>query len=361
MSISTSVDPAAPTWPSVLTDLLQGIDLPSDVAAWAMDRIMSGEATSAQIAGLLVALRAKGETADELAGFVRTMLDHARLIEVTGPTVDIVGTGGDRSNSVNVSTMAALAIAGTGARVVKHGNRAATSACGSADLLEALGVELSLPADDVAEVAEQVGITFCFAPVFHPAMRYAGPTRRELGVPTIFNVLGPLTNPAQPAAAAIGCGDARFAALMADVLARRGTSALVFRGDDGLDEITTTTTTTIWRTFNGVVTKEVLNPARLGLQPVSASDLLGGDVAFNAQVARDLMAGRRGPVRDVVVLNAAAGLVALDAVGAAGEASAGLALDDALVEAMARVEQALDDGSTAQILEHWVAATLARV
>jgi len=357
---TSSIDPSAPTWPTVLTDLLHGIDLSGDVAAWAMDRIMSDEATHAQIAGLLVALRGKGETADELDGLVRTMLSHARRIEVAGPAVDIVGTGGDRSDSVNVSTMAALAIAGTGARVVKHGNRASSSACGSADLIEALGVDLSLPPDDVAQIADQVGITFCFAPVFHPAMRHAAIPRRELGVPTIFNVLGPLTNPAQPAAAAIGCGDARFAVLMADVLARRGTSALVFRGDDGLDEITTTTTTTVWRTHHGAVTVESLDPARFGLQPVSAHDLRGGDVAYNTEVARDFMAGRRGPVRDVVLLNAAAALVALADVDA-GSDGALTPLEDAIVEAMGRVSQAVDDGSVAQVLEHWVAATLARL
>jgi anthranilate phosphoribosyltransferase len=349
-----------PTWPSILTDLLHGTDLPKEVTAWAMDRIMSDEATPAQIAGLLIALRAKGETAQELEGLGATMLAHARLIDVAGPAVDIVGTGGDRSDSVNISTMAALVAAGAGARVVKHGNRAASSACGSADLLEALGIDLSLPPDDVAEIADQVGITFCFAPIFHPAMRHAAVPRRELGVPTIFNVLGPLTNPARTVAAAIGCGDARFAELMAEVLASRGTSALVFRGDDGLDEITTTTTTTVWRTHGGRVRKESLDASALGLTPVSQVDLRGGDAAFNAQVVRDLLAGRRGAVRDVVVLNAAAALVALDGVDVPSD-SEPPPLVEAIAAAMERASAALDDGSVAQLLEHWVAAVIARL
>jgi anthranilate phosphoribosyltransferase len=229
-----------------------------------MDRIMSADATPVQIAGFLVALRAKGETVDELTGLAEAMLSHAVRIEVPGPTVDVVGTGGDRANTVNISTMAALVVAGAGLRVVKHGNRAASSACGSADVLEALGVRLDLPPERVAEVAEQAGITFCFAQLFHPAMRHAAQARGGLGVPTAFNFLGPLTNPAQPAAAAVGVADLRMAPLLAGVLAARGASALVFRGEDGLDELTTSGPSQVWLVRDGAVTQQRLDPAELG-------------------------------------------------------------------------------------------------
>ncbi len=199
------------SWPSLLTTLLRGGGLSADDTAWAMGEVMSGEATPAQIAGFVVALRAKGETAEEMDGLVRTMLEHAHRIEVPGPAVDVVGTGGDRAHTVNISTMAALVVAGTGATVVKHGNRAASSSCGAADVLEELGVALTLTPAQVVQVADRAGITFCFAQVFHPAFRHAAAPRRELGVATAFNFLGPLTNPAQPAAQAIGCADPRMA------------------------------------------------------------------------------------------------------------------------------------------------------
>ncbi|HEY5186557.1 MAG TPA: anthranilate phosphoribosyltransferase, partial [Actinomycetes bacterium] len=246
----------APAWPGLLQALVRGEQLSADDTGWAMGEIMSGEATPVQIAGFMVALRAKGETAEEMDGLVRAMLAHAHRIDVPGPSVDIVGTGGDRAHTVNISTMAALVVAGAGARVVKHGNRAASSACGAADLLEELGVVLTLPPERVAEVAIEAGITFCFAQVFHPGFRHAAVPRRELGIPTAFNFLGPLTNPAQPPAQAIGCADLRMAPVMAEVFARRGVAALVFRGDDGLDELTTTTTSRVWRGFAGDVVEE---------------------------------------------------------------------------------------------------------
>lgn len=349
------VNPGAPEWPDVLSDLLQGHELDARVTSWAMDQIMTDAASPVQMAGFLIGMRAKGETATEVTGLVDAMLSHARRIEVPGPAVDVVGTGGDRSNSVNISTMSAIAAAGTGARVVKHGNRAASSSCGSADLLEALGVDLALTPDAVADVGRDVGITFCFAPVFHPAMRFVGPTRRELGVPTIFNILGPLSNPAQPAASAIGCGDPRRAELIADVLAQRGATALVFRGDDGLDEITTTTSTQVWVVHEGRVTKDTLSPQRLGLIPATADDLRGGDPAANAAIAREVFAGAPGPVRDVVVANAASALVALDIHSGAAASD----LEDLFVAAMQKVNAALDSGQAAAILDRWVAATVA--
>ncbi len=256
------------------------------------------------------------------------MLDHAVRIEVDGPCVDVVGTGGDRRNTVNISTMAALVVAGAGARVVKHGNRAASSSTGSADVLEALGVDLDLPVDRVAAVAERVGITFCFAQRFHPAMRHAGAVRAGLGVATAFNFLGPLTNPAQPVASAIGVADPRMAAVMAGVLAARGRSALVFRGDDGLDELTTTGPSRVWWVRDGEVREQELEPARLGLPRSELADLVGGDSAHNAAVVHDVLDGARGPVRDAVLLNAAAGLVALDEATGAGAGDARGALRD---------------------------------
>lgn len=351
------------TWPSVLGALLHGRHLSPDEAAWAMDEVMSGEATPVQIAGLMVALRAKGETPEEMEGLARAMLGRARRIEVAGPAVDIVGTGGDLAHTVNISTMAALVVAGTGAKVVKHGNRAASSACGTADVLEALGVDLTLEPDQVAEVAEEVGITFCFAQVHHPSFRFAAAPRRELGVATSFNFLGPLTNPAQPAAQAIGCADSRMAGVMAEVFARRGASAVVFRGDDGLDELTTTTTSAVWVVREGSVEQAVLDPVDLGLPRAEPAQLKGADPAYNAGVVRDLLAGTPGPVRDAVLLNAAAALVALDHVGDAGPQS-GTRPAAGLLESMAgtlqRAARSVDEGAAAAVLDRWVAATRRR-
>ncbi len=357
--IASVVNPDVPTWSDIFTDLLHGYDLDPLVTTWAMNQIMTDAASAVQMAGFLVAMRAKGETPAEVNGLVEAMLAHAKLIDIPGHAVDVVGTGGDRSNSVNISTMAAIAVAGTGAHVVKHGNRAASSACGSADLLEALGIDLSLTPDAVEAVGRSVGITFCFAPIFHPSMRFVGPTRKELGIPTIFNILGPLSNPAQPTASAVGCGDLRRARLIADVFAHRQSTALVFRGDDGLDEITTTTTTQVWRVHGGTVTEDSLSPQRLGLTPASPTDLLGGDPAVNAAIARDVFAGKTGPVRDVVVANAAAALVALEM----SKADAGASwpkLEDAFVEAMDQVRVSLDGGGAASVLQAWVAATVAK-
>jgi anthranilate phosphoribosyltransferase len=345
--------PVDRSWPQLLTSLLRGEELSADDTAWAMGEVMAGEATPVQLAGFVVALRAKGETAEEVDGLVRAMLAAARRIEVPGPAVDVVGTGGDRAHTVNISTMAAIVVAGTGATVVKHGNRAASSTCGSADVLEALGVSLTLEPDQVAEVAARAGITFCFAPTFHPSMRHAGVTRRELGVPTVFNFLGPLTNPAQPAAQAIGCAEPRMAGVMAQVFAARGASALVVRGDDGLDELTTATTSTVRRVRGGAVTEHVVDPQRLGVPVSPASDLRGGDAPFNADVVRRLLAGEPGPVRDAVLLNAAAALVALgDCDGSAADD-----LDEAMAAGLAMAAQAVDSGAGARVLERWVEAS----
>jgi anthranilate phosphoribosyltransferase len=344
--------PRTPTWSGLISSLIARQDLTRAEAAWAMDEVMSAEATPVQLAGFLVALRAKGETVEELAGLVDTMLAHAVRIEVPGRCVDIVGTGGDRRHTVNISTTAALVVAGAGRRVVKHGNRAASSASGAADVLEALGVRLDLAPERVAALAEEVGITFCFAQRFHPAFRHAAVARRELGVPTAFNFLGPLTNPAQPQAGAIGVADRRMAPIVAGVLAARGASALVFRGEDGLDELSTTAPSAVWAVGDGSVRQVTVDPLALGIPRATLADLRGGDAAHNAGVVRDLVSGKTGPVRDAVLLNAAAAVVAVDGVPA-GEGS----LDDALRAALTVVEEAVDSGAAAATLEAWVAAT----
>ncbi|MBF4160550.1 anthranilate phosphoribosyltransferase [Nocardioides acrostichi] len=337
------------TWPDVLGDLVAGRDLSAVQTAWAMGEILEGNATAAQVAGFAVALRAKGETSAELSGLVEAMYARATPISVPGRLLDVVGTGGDRSMSVNISTMSAIVAAGAGARVVKHGNRSASSQSGSADVLEALGVRLDLPADRVAELAEEVGITFCFAAAFHPAMRHAAVPRRELGIATAFNLLGPLSNPARPQAMAIGCADASRAPVMAQVYAERGVDAWVMRGDDGLDELTTTTTSSVWAVHDGAVVARTVDPAAHGIAPATAADLRGGDPAFNAEVVRRLVAGGPGPVRDAVVLNAGAALAVHDAPGAE--------VDDALDAGIARARDAIDSGAAADLLARWVAVS----
>ncbi len=333
------------TWPALLGRLIRGEDLGAADTAWAMERVLSAEATPAQLAGFLVALRAKGETPDEITGLAATMLRHASRFTVPGRAVDVVGTGGDQAHTVNISTMAAVVVAAAGAPVVKHGGRAASSASGTADVLEELGVAIDLPAAGVAACVAELGIGFCFAPVFHPAMRHAGATRRELGVPTAMNVLGPLTNPAQPAAALIGCAFPAMLPVIADVLATRGASALVVRGDDGLDELTTAGTSTVRVVSGGEVRVETLDPTALGLPPATREDLRGGDATVNAGVFRALLAGRHGPVRDAVLLNASAALVAYDGPGP-------VLLDD-LAAALPRAAAAVDSGAGERLLARW--------
>ncbi|MGW5353256.1 anthranilate phosphoribosyltransferase [Streptomyces sp. NPDC004031] len=337
------------SWPDVLTALIERRDLDAEDTAWAMDQIMTGSATDVQIAGFAVALRAKGETVEEVTGMVRAMYAHARTIEVPGPTVDIVGTGGDRAKTVNISTMSAITVAGTGAKVVKHGNRAASSASGASDVLSHLGVNLDLPPDRVVEVAEEAGITFCFAVKFHPALRHVGTARGELGVATTFNFLGPLTNPARVRAQATGVANARVAPIMAGVLAERGSSALVFRGDDGLDELTTTDTSQVWWVRDGKVTQQSFDPRDIGIGLVPVEALRGGSPAQNADVARRVLAGETGPVRDAVLLNSAAALVALEP----GNGT----LEEQLAAGVERAAQSLDSGAAAAVLERWAAAS----
>jgi anthranilate phosphoribosyltransferase len=344
---------SSPTWPDLLTSLLGGEDLGVERTRWAMGQVMRGEATAVQLAGFLVALKAKGLTIDELSGLADEMLAHANRIEVPGTTVDIVGTGGDRHHSVNISTMAALVAAGAGMTVVKHGNRAASSSTGSADVLEELGVALTLTPGEVAEVAREVGITFCFAQAFHPSMRHAAVARRELGIGTAFNILGPLTNPAQPTYSALGVADAATAPLIAGVLASRGRSAVVVRGDDGLDEVTLSTTTSVWLALRGSVTRHTIDPSMVGIERSPLEALRGGDAAFNAAVVRDVLAGGEGAPREAVRLNAGAAL-------ALPLLEQGASLDEALREGVTAATVAIDSGAAREALDGWVAATRRR-
>lgn len=344
----------APTWPALLRRLVAHEDLTTQDARWAMYQVMTGSAEPVQLAAFLVALRSKGETVEEFTGLVEEMLEHAVRITVPGRSLDIVGSGGDMMHTVNISTMAAMVAAGAGVRVVKHGNRAASSSTGTADVIEALGVRLDQPPARIAELADEVGITFCFAQVFHPSMRHAGAVRAGLGVPTVFNFLGPLTNPAQPPAAAIGVPDPRMAGLMAGVLAARGTSALVFRGHDGLDELAATGPSRIWWTRDGEVTEHTVDAVEdLGLSAIDVQQLRGGDAVHNAAVVRAVLGGEPGPVRETVLLNAAAGLVADGSLGATAEGS----LVERLRAGMEVAAAAVDDGRAAAVLDRWIAAS----
>ena len=340
------------TWPNLTSALLRGEELATPDTAWAMGEIMAGNATPAQIAGFAIALRAKGETPGELAGLVEAMLSNATPVVLPEATrtaaVDVVGTGGDRANTVNISTMAAIITAAAGVTVVKHGNRSASSTTGTADLLEHFGIPLDLGPAGVAATVAEAGIGFCFAARYHPGMRHASVTRRELGVPTFFNVLGPLTNPARPTAAAVGCFDLRMAPVMAQVFAGRGDSALVMRGEDGLDEFTTSAPTRIWLTRDGKVEELLVDAVDFGLPRSEPADLRGGDVAFNADVAHRTFAGEPGPVRDAVVVNVAAALAARS--GFPGEFSA------TMRAGITRAQETIDSGAATALLARWVDA-----
>ena len=312
------------SWPQILSRLLGGVALSEEEAGACMEEIMEGAATPAQIAGFVVALRAKGETIDEVAGLVRTMRRHAQRVDVAGDVLDTCGTGGDRSGTFNVSTAAAVVCAGAGVKVAKHGNRAASSRCGSADVLEALGVRIDLPPDGVAACIDQAGIGFCFAPVFHPAMRHAGATRRELGVPTIFNFLGPLTNPAGATRQALGVSDPRMVEKMVHTLGRLGSKhVLAFHGDQGLDELSTSGPSQVYELVDGEVRRWTIDPEELGLPAAPLEAIAGGTADENAATIRSILDGAPGPQRDIVLLNAAAGLVAA---GRAAEMREGLVM-----------------------------------
>jgi anthranilate phosphoribosyltransferase len=355
-----------PSWPALIRALIGAQALTAEQAAWAMNEIMEGNATPAQIAGFGVALRAKGETSEEMAGLAASMMAHAAPISVTGPVTDLVGTGGDGTHTVNISTMATIVAASAGVPMVKHGNRAASSACGAADVLEALGVVIDLPPAATEALFAEIGVAFLFAALYHRSLRHAGPVRAQLGVPTAFNYLGPLTNPARPSSLAVGVADPLMGRVLAGVYAARGSTALVFHGG-GLDELSTTAPSAVWIAVDGIVSETSFDPVVIGLPRSTLDDLRGGDPAYNASVARAVLAGEAGPVRDIVLLNAAAAMAAAGGLGtvsaaarsdpaAAGDATRE-ALTKTLADGLARAAQAVDSGASAALLARWVDAS----
>ena len=344
------------TWPIILSTLVEGDDLSISDAEWAMQQVMAGEATPAQLAGLLVALRVKGETVDEIVGFRDAVLANAQPLPVSPDVLDIVGTGGDPYGAVlNISSVASIVAAAAGVPVVKHGNRGASSASGASDVLSALGLNLDITPDRVAEVLAETGITFAFAALFHPGFRHAGPTRKELGISTLFNILGPLCNPARPNASAVGVASLERVPLVVGVFQTRGATALVYRGDDGIDKLTTTGHSHIWEVSRGFVTEHDLDPADLGIHRADIQSLLGADAAHNASVARAVLAGEPGPVRDIVLLNAAGGLAAYEL------SREPELLQEPIVQRLAtqleRAASVIDSGAASAKLDEWVAAT----
>lgn len=339
------------SWPDVLTGLVHGEDMDAGTTRWAMNEILSGNTGTAQMAAFMTVLRAKGETVAEIDALAAGMLDKATPIELPTDAVDVVGSGGDRANTVNISTMAAIVAAAAGAKVIKHGNRAASSMSGTADCLEALGVALNVPPARQREVLDACGIVFLFAPLYHASLRHTAPVRKELGIQTTFNFLGPLANPARPAAQAIGVANSELADLVAGVLAARGNRGMVFHGEDGLDELTTTTSSDIWLIRDGEIVRSEFDPGELNIAPARPADLVGGDPEHNAQVVRDVFAGETGPVRDIVLVNAAAALLAFDgpdlSVPVAGQ----------LLAKADQAAEAIDTGKASALVNRWVEAT----
>jgi len=344
------------TWPRILGTLVDGENLSIFEATWAMKQVMAGQATSAQMAGLLVALRVKGETVDEIVGFRDAVLENALPLDVDPMVLDIVGTGGDPYGAVlNISSVASVIAAASGVPVIKHGNRGASSASGASDVLSSLGLNLTIPPERVAEVQRETGITFAYAAMFHPGFRHAATTRTELGISTLFNVLGPLCNPARPEASAVGVASLERVPLVVGVFQTRGATALVYRGDDGIDKLTTTGHSHIWEVSLGAVTEHDLDPLDLGIARAEIESLLGAGPEHNAGVIRSVLAGETGPVRDIVLLNAAAGLVSFALAQDADQVR--VPILDRLAEKLEVAARVVDSGAAARKLEEWVAAT----
>lgn len=343
--------PGGKNWPDVLTALVEGWALDPEALRWAMTSIFTGTATQSQTAALMVALRAKGEDAEDLTLLVEVLMEQATAIELTNEAVDVVGTGGDRKNTVNISTMASIIAAAAGARVIKHGNRAASSKCGTADVLEELGVALELDPAKQQQVLDEVGIVFLFAPLYHSSMRHAGAARKELGIPTVFNILGPLANPAQPRAQALGVAHEPVAELMAEVMAARGTRGMVFYGNGGLDELSTANTSRVFLVNEGRTSEQQFDPATLGIPAADLDDLVGGEPALNAKILRETLGGATGPVRDIVLLNAAAAMLCYQ--GPDPDAD----LADQLRPLLEQAAAVVDDGRALRTLDRWVAVT----
>lgn len=338
------------SWSENLEILTNLGELSKEQAQWAMREILDGRASNEEIKEFLLALKSKGESAEEVGAMVDEMFRHAAPISITERAVDIVGTGGDGAHTINISTTSAIIAAAAGARVVKHGNRAATSKSGAADLLEALGVAITLDGVGVATTVRELGIGFCFAPVFHPAMRFAAPARKELGVPTIFNILGPLANPAKPHAAAVGVANPGMQLLMAEVLSNRGVDGFVFHGDDGLDEFTLATTTTVLTIGNGEIRSCKVDPRDFGIAYAPISELTGGDASENARITLAILAGEHGAPRDAMVLNAASAIAAF-------RGDQDRTVEDRIAEGVGAAVAAIDSGAAADLLNRWIALT----
>jgi anthranilate phosphoribosyltransferase len=350
------------TWKEILGALVSSEDLSFDQAYWAMNEMMSGTATDAQLAGLAVGLRVKGESALEVSGMVKAMLANAVEVNLDRIAVDVVGTGGDGAHTVNISTMAAITVAGAGIPVLKHGNRAISSQAGTADVLEALGVAITMPPSLLSSCVADAGIAFCFAPAHHPAMKYAGAVRKELGIPTVFNVLGPLSNPGQPEASLLGCADLRLAPVLAQVQLERGFKSIVVRSVDGLDELSTSAVTQVWDVTSGELREEKLTPEQFGLKPAAIEELRGGDAKFNAQVVLDILSGRSDgnlhAIRDVVALNAAATMVAYDAAKGAGRfGSVTDSVASRIKLALPVAYSSIDTGAAGSQLDVWISVS----
>jgi len=337
-------------WKQTLTKLNTGLDLEIDEIQSVMRQILQGDAEIENIKSFLLALKAKGETAEEVSALVAEMYRHSAPISITERAVDTVGTGGDGAHTINISTTAAIIAAAAGTRVVKHGNRAVSSRSGASDFLEALGVVPGLDGKGVERTVRELGIGFCFAPIFHPAMRFAAPARKELGVPTVFNILGPLANPAQPKAAAIGVANERMHLVMAQVLAAKGCDGFVFRGDDGLDEITLATTTSILIIGEGEIKSDRIDAKDFGIANAPLEAIVGGDAAENAEISRSIFKGERGAPRDAVLLNAAAAIAAF-------EGNFNQDIRTRLSDGLVRASAAVDSGAATDLLNRWAALT----
>lgn len=334
------------SWEPILHSLAQKQALNPDQVNWAMNQILSGAADIETIKSFLIALRNKGETAEEVISLVEAMYQHAQLISIPDRCVDVVGTGGDGAQTINISTAAAIVTTAAGARTIKHGNRAATSKSGAADLLEAFGININLNATQVSECVRRIGIGFAFAPVFHPAMKNAAQARKELGVPTIFNILGPLANPAKPVAVAIGVARADLFELVAQVLARRGCQGFVFRGDDGLDELSISTTSLVYILNNGEYRLERFDPRELGIEPAPIEALKGGTAAENLDITKRVFAGEKGAYRDAILLNAAAAIAAF-------KGDLDLGIEQQFANGLVLAKQGIDSGAATQLVERW--------
>jgi anthranilate phosphoribosyltransferase len=337
-------------WELILKSLSDKSDLTNDQVTWSMSQILEGKASNNEIKDFLIGLKTKGESAAEVEALVAQMYSYSAPINISERSVDTVGTGGDGANTINISTAAAIVTNAAGARVVKHGNRAATSKSGSADLLEALGIKIDLTGAEVEQTVHKIGIGFCFAPIFHSSMKHAAVARKELGVPTVFNILGPLANPAKPKACAIGVARAELLPLMAQVLLDQGKEGFVFRGDDGLDEVSLSTTTQVIQISNGELTQSVFNPEDLGIASAPITALAGGDAAYNAQMTMKIFSGEKGAMRDAVTLNAAFAIAAF-------KADFNLPLQTQIANGLVLANKAIDSGAALSIMSKWAQLT----